>query len=152
MRWMAIVTAGFIATTLAAAFFGVVRSLGWTRLSPSILLGCLLYENPDSPIADTVGFLLLLLLGSTLVPMLYGLVFAAWIGPSWWTGMTLGAVHGLATTAMLPVVGTISACVRRGALPPPRRFGVGWGRFTPAGLVAGHLIYGAVVGATLAGF
>lgn len=152
MDWFAIVWSGFVATILAAAFFWVVRSFGWSRFSPSLLLGCIFFENPRSPITESAGFLLLLLLGSSAIPALYALAMALLGGPSWPSGAGLGALHGFAAAAALPIVGTVSACIRAGAEPRPGLFGIRWGWPTPLGVVSGHILYGAVTGAVLAAF
>lgn len=152
MEWIAIGWAGFVATMLQLAFFRIVYSFGLSRFSPTMQVGCIFSRNPYSPGTDTLGYLLLVVLGSTLVPALYALVLEAWSGPSWGTGLALGGVHGLLAAAALPGLGTISACIRAGAFPHPGVFGTDWGRFTPFGIVLGHLLYGGVTGAILAAF
>lgn len=152
MNWFAVAWAGFVATTLSAALFWVVRSVGWTRFSPTEQLGCLFLRNPRSPTTETIGFVLLFLLGSTVVPAAYVGIMRLLGEPGWWEGAVLGAVHGLAAAALLPAFGMITACGRAGLVPPPQRFGLGWGRATPFALVVGHALYGAVAGAIVAGF
>ncbi len=152
MNWIAIGWSGFVATTIATAFFWAYRSLGWTIFSPTIQLGGIFFRDPESPTTETVGFLLLFLLGSTAFPALYLLVMESWIGPGWFGGAILGVVHGLLAAAALPAIGTISASVRNGPLPHPGQFGLKWGRTTPLAIVLGHCIYGVVAGAILAGF
>lgn len=152
MDWIAIGWAGFVATMLQLAFFRVAYSFSVTRFSPTMQAGCIFMRNPYSPGTDTLGYLLLVALGSTVVPWLYALVMQTWTGVSWQSGLILGAAHGLAAAAALPGLGTISACIRAGAFPHPGRFGIEWGRFTPLVLVAGHVLYGGVAGAILAAF
>jgi hypothetical protein len=152
MNWIAIVWSGFVATTLAASFFWLVRSLGWTTFSPTIQLGCLLTGDPRLPLTETLGLALLFLLGSTVVPALYGVLFATLTGVSGLAGALLGLAHGLLAGALLPTLGMISACVRSGAIPPPGHFGIRWGWPTPFGVVFGHLLYGGVTGAVMAAF
>lgn len=144
--------AGFVATMLQLAYFGLVHSFGLSRFSPTVQLGCIFLRNPRSPSTDTLGYVLLVVLGSTVVPLLYALVLGAWSGPSWSAGLLLGGVHGALVAAALPGLGTISACIRSGALPAPGPFGIEWGKFTPANVVLGHVLYGGVAGAILAGF
>lgn len=152
MDWFAIGWSGFVASIVAAAFFWLLRSLGWSRFSPSVQLGCLFFRNPRSPMTETVGFLLFLLLGSTLIPAAYALLLAGLGRVSWPAGAGLGAVHGFIVAASLPLLGTVSACVRAGMEPRPGRFGIAWGWPTPLGVVTGHLVYGSVIGAVLASF
>jgi hypothetical protein len=152
MDWFAIGWSGFVASVVAAAFFWLLRSFGWSRFSPSIQLGCLFFRNPRSPMTETVGFLLFLLLGSSLIPAAYAYLMITADRASWPAGAGIGAVHGLVVAASLPLLGTVSACVRAGMEPPPGRFGMEWGWPTPLGVVTGHLVYGSIIGAVLASF
>jgi hypothetical protein len=67
-------------------------------------------------------------------PPLQGLVFS--LGPALLAGLV-----------MVPQLGLMHEGILRGALPAPGRFALrlGWGG--PVGLVLGHLVYGAVMGA-----
>lgn len=150
MDWSGLVWAGFVAVVVATAVLWVFRSFGLTTFSPSVQLGCLVVRNPLSPAADTLGFFLLLLLGSTLIPAAYAQLFEWFGGPTWTRGAALGILHGVLTAAALPMLGTISACVRSGAIPAPGPMGIQWGWLTPLALTVGHAFYGAVCGAILA--
>lgn len=152
MDWLAIGWSGFVATIVAAAFFWLTRSFGWSRFSPSLHLGCIFFRNPRTPLAETAGFVLLLVIGSSVVPALYAQVMAVLAAVSWPAGLALGALHGFATAAALPLFGTVSASVRAGAEPRPGTFGIEWGWPTPLVVVVGHMLYGATVGAILAAF
>lgn len=152
ITWSAILWAGLVATTLSAACFWLFRTFGWTDFNPSSQLGCLFFGNPRLPLAESVGLVMLFLLGSTVVAWLYAAVLRQTGGVSLAGGALMGLAHGAVTVASFPVLGTISACVRSGFLPPPGAFGLGWGRGTPAGVVAGHVVYGATLGAALAAF
>lgn len=152
MEWIAIGWSGFVATMLQLAFFSIVRSLRLSLFSPTVQVGCIFLRHPRNPATDVLGYVVLVLLGSSVVPLAYGLALEALGAPSWRAGAVLGALHGLAAAAALPGLGMISACIRSGAFPPPGMLGIGWGRFTPLGLVLGHVLYGGVVGAILAGF
>ena len=152
MEWIAIVWSGFVATTLGVAFFWVARSFDWTRFSPPVELGCLIIHDPRRPITETIGFLLIFLIGSTAVPALFAAILTRWTGPAWAGGLILGGFWGFAFAAALPLYGTISACVRSGAVPAPGPFGIRWGRPTPGIIFAGHMLYGATFAAVHAGF
>jgi hypothetical protein len=152
MNWVALGWSGFVATTMATAFFWVFRSLGWTLFSPTAQLGGIFFRDPESPNTETFGFAILFLLGSTVIPAVYAVVMPAIGGVGWQSGALIGRGHGMLTAAALPVIGTISASVRSGPLPHPGPFGLGWGRITPVAIVLGHGVYGGVVGAILAGF
>lgn len=152
MNWIAVVSAGFVAITVAIAVFWVFRALGLTIFSPTVQTGGIFLADPESPTTETVGFLLLFLLGSTVLAALYAFVLGRWLTVGWGGGAILGAAHGLLTAAALPILGTISASVRSGPLPHPGYFGLSWGRMTPVAVVLGHAVYGAVLGAILDGF
>lgn len=152
MHWSAILWAGFIATTLAAAFLWVFRNLEWTEFSPATQIGCVFFDNPRLPAAEGVGLLTLYLLGSSLVPAVYRGVLGAVGGVTWGSGALLGLVHGMLMVAALPYVAKVSVCVRNGRIPPPGRLGLAWGKGTPVGIVLGHALYGGVLGAALAAF
>ena len=152
MPWFAVASAGFVAVILAASVFWAFYALRLTQFSPSIQLGCLFVRNPNHPMTETVGFVLLVLLGSTIVPAVYAHVLELLGGPSWGTGLALGAAHGFLAAALLPLFGTISACIRSGAVPAPGLLGTRWGWLTPLALASGHGLYGAIYGMILANF
>ena len=149
MPFFSIAWAGFVAVILAAALFWLFRAFKLTEFSPSIQLGCLFLRNPNHPATETTGFLLLITLGSSLVAFTYDWLFGLLGGPSWLLGLGLGAVHGLLAAALLPAFGTISACIRAGAIRAPGPMGSKWGWLTPFAMVLGHGLYGAVCGAIL---
>ena len=66
----AVVWAGFVATILSACVFWLFRSFDLTRFSPTTQLGCIFFREPNVPLTETVGFLLFLAMGVTLVPAL----------------------------------------------------------------------------------
>ena len=152
ITWSAILWAGLVATTFAACCFWLFKAFALTEFSPSTQLGCLFLGNPRLPLTESLGLVLFFALGSTVVAWLYAAVLGRVGGVSLGGGALLGLLHGGIAVAALPVLGTISACVRSGFLPPPGRFGMAWGRGTPAGVVVGHVVYGATLGATLAAF
>lgn len=149
MTAFAVAWSGFVAVILAMALLSAFRALSLTEFSPTIQLGCLVVKNPRHPAAETTGFAMLLLLGSTIVPAVYAQLLNVVGGPSWQWGLALGVVHGLLAAALLPAFGTISACIRAGAIPAPGPMGTRWGWLTPVALAAGHGLYGAVCAAIL---
>ena len=142
-----LVWAGFAASVLAACAFWLLRTARLTLFSPTTLLGCMVHGDPRLPLTETTGVVLFMIVGSTLVPMLYAVAMRAAGGFGWGTGSLVGLVHGLLTTGLLPWVAGSSACVRQGHLPRPGTLAMGWGRGTPAAVVAGHVVYGAILGA-----
>jgi hypothetical protein len=142
--------AGFIAVISSAVLFWLLRALRLTSFSPSEQLGGIFLSDLHHPGADSLGFLLLLALGTLVFPEIYAWLLSLGPGVSAGWGALLGALHGLIAAAALPVLGTISASVRAGRTRAPGPFGRNWGRMTPVVVLAGHAVYGAVLGATLA--
>lgn len=150
--WSAIVWAGFVATTLAAACLRLFRSFGWTEFSPASQVGCFFFDNPRLPLAESLGLVLLFLVGTLVLAGTYAAVLDGMGGASLGSGALLGVLQGIVVVALLPSLGKVSACVRNGSIPAPGRLGLEWGRGTPAGIVLGHLVYGAALGTILAAF
>lgn len=152
MEWVALVFSGFVATTIAAAFFRLARSFHLTTFSPTILLGCVLLPDPRRPHTEALGFVLLLLAGSTVGAVLFRTVLDAIGRGDWVGGVATGAVMGLLISIAAPWIGMISACVKAGSIPPPGRLATGWGRATPGIILVGSMLYGGIFAATHAGF
>lgn len=148
----AVVWAGFVATILSACVFWLFRSFDLTRFSPTTQLGCIFFREPNVPLTETVGFLLFLALGMTLVPAVFAGLMGVMGGAGWGTGIAVGVLVGGAAAAALPLLERVSRCVKLGRLPPPGRFGMQWGRATPWAVVAGYVAYGAVMGGVLVAF
>jgi hypothetical protein len=152
MNWFAIIWSGFVATTLALAVFWVGRSFQWTSFSPTVQMGCIVLPDPRRPLTETIGFVIIYLIGSTLAPALLTALLGLWSGPAWIGGLLVGGVLGIAVAAALPIAGMISACIRLGYIQPPGKFGLEWGKPTPAIIILGHMVYGTVAAAIHAGF
>lgn len=150
--WNVVLWSGLVATTFAAATFWLFRTFGRTRFTPATALGGIVFPDPRTPLAETVGQVVFFVLQCTIVAAVYAAILAANGGPSAASGALLGGVHGVLGVALLPVIGTISASVRSGHEEPPGRFGTRWGSATPFSMVTGHVIYGALLGAALKAF
>jgi hypothetical protein len=147
-----VIWAGFVATILSAAFFWAARAVGATRFDAPVQLGCLVFSDPRHPRTETLGFGLLLLLGTLPVALVYAYLLRA---SGWATipgGALLGFLHASLALAALPLIGTISACARRGGTEAPGVLGIGWGRFTPLIFLLGHAFYGVVLALALEAF
>lgn len=147
--WGNVIWAGFAAGVLAACVFWLFRSFEWTSFSPATFLGCLFTGNPQLPLTETVGLVLFLGLGSTVLAALHAWLMYLLGGAGWGTGTLVGVLHGAAVVGAMPWLGRVNRCVRARRLLPPGRFGLGWGRLTPLAVVVGYTVYGAVLGAIL---
>lgn len=152
MNWVALVSAGFFATTLALVFFTLARAVRLTKLDPTADFGGLLTRDRDHPLSDTIGIVLLFLLGSAPLPALLATLLSGWAGPAAAGGAIAGGFLGLLIGFALSIPGMIRAQSRFGAPRVPGPFGIGWGKATPGVIVAGCMLYGAVAAAVLAGF
>lgn len=152
VSWNAILWSGFVATILSACVFWLFRSFEWTRFSPTTQLGCLFYRDPNVPVTETVGFLLFFALNVVVVAAVYAGLMRALGGPGWALGTLLGLLNGAAVVGALPLLTRVSKAVKEGRMPPPGRYGLAWGRATPWAILAGHGVYGAVLGAVLKAF
>jgi hypothetical protein len=144
--------AGSFATVLSAAFFWVARTYGATRFDLPVELGCLILADRHSPRTETLGFLILLVLGTGPVAMAYAFLFGTMGETTTLKGILLGVTHGVLALLFFAQVGTISACARRGEADEPGLLGIGWGRFTPLVFLMGHALYGGVFALALGGF
>jgi len=141
--------AGFIATTLGAAAFWIVRAQGITRLSPTRHLGGFFFRDPYRPQTDAVGLVILYAAGTFFLPVLYGMVLeqVGWV--TWQAGAALGLLIGVVLAALLPITARAVRAIRSGLMPEPGQFGLEWGWGTPLGIVLAHVVYGGVVMAVL---
>jgi hypothetical protein len=149
MTVMWVVCAGLVASALAAALFSAARSYGLTTFSPAVHLGCLVADDHRLPMTETLGLFIHFLLGSTVVPAAYAVALPGLGGPGWVSGGAMGLLHGGAVIATLPWLARVNRCVLAGRIPPPGRFGQGWGRNTAVVVMCAGVLYGAVVGAIL---
>ena len=97
--WGGIVWSGFVAGVLAASVLWLFRTLGLTRLSATGQLGCLFYDDPRLPMAETLGFGLFLALHATLLAALFAAVMRGAGGPGWGPGVGIGGVFGALVAA-----------------------------------------------------
>ncbi|MDQ3388475.1 MAG: hypothetical protein M3483_03110 [Gemmatimonadota bacterium] len=152
MAWSAIIWGGFVATTLGVACAWIFRAFGWTEVSPAAQVGSLFFRNPRLPITEGAGLLTLFVFGCSVIPAIYYLIMQAAGGFSAPGGALVGLLHGMGAVGALPFSGRFNASVRAGRLPPPGQLGLAWGWGTPVAILVGHIVYGAVLGATLDAF
>ena len=155
MDWAGWAVFGFAATAALTALFIAAQLAGLTRLDLPLLLGTLLTEDPDH--ARVAGFVLHLGFGQ-LFALLYAAGFAALGMATWWLGALFGLFHvGIALTALVPLLAGVSPRIAseraglgtRAVLEPPGLLGLNYGVQTPLVAIAGHLVYGIVLGLLL---
>ncbi|CAN5253119.1 hypothetical protein BH20GEM2_BH20GEM2_16110 [soil metagenome] len=152
VEWSIAVWSGLVATVAAAVAFWGFESFGLTEFTPARSLAGLVARDPRTPLAETLGQLTFLLLGSTVFAAAYVLILESIAEPDVANGAALGTLHGLLAVLSLPLLRYASRGVRSGSEVAPGRLGLAWGRGTPIGVLVGHAVYGAVLGASVSAF
>ncbi len=81
---------------------------------------------------------------------MYAAVFHWFDSASWLVGLVTGLIHGVVVGALaMPMMATVHPRMRGSGdgfrLDAPGFMGINYGKGTPMGLLAGHVIYGVVV-------
>jgi uncharacterized membrane protein YagU involved in acid resistance len=151
--WDRILLWGFAATAVLTIVLQGSQGLGLSRLSLPFLIGTLFSGRRAR--ASVVGFLVYLL-GGWGFAFLYVLLLADLGGSPAWAGALIGLMHALfllvVVLPLLPLVHPRMASeydsptpVRR--LEPPGFLGLNYGYRTPLTTMAGHVLYGGILGA-----
>lgn len=153
MNWPSWLLWGFVATVVLTALLAGSRGLGVTRMDLTYLLGTIF--TPDRDRAKLVGVLVHFVDG-WIFSLLYVAAFHAWGRATWWLGALIGLVHAtfVLTVAMsfLPALHPRMASEQQGPtvvrqLEPPGFLALHYGIRTPLVVLAGHLVFGAILGA-----
>jgi hypothetical protein len=143
---------GFVATLVLSTALSASQQLGFSRLNLPFIIGAMV--TPDRRRASVFGFLLHAANG-WLAALVYALAFESWGRATWWLGGAIGVVHGLfvllLVLPLLPGVHPRMASEHQGPEPtrelePPGVMGLNYGRFTPFVVLAGHVLFGAILG------
>ncbi len=152
MNWDQVFIWGLAATAVLTSVLYGSQSMGLSRLSLPFLFGTFFFHDRSK--ASVSGFVLYLI-GGWLFALLYFLLFAALGEATWWAGTITGFVHGLfLLTAFLPILPYIhprmateyDGPTSRRRLEPPGFLGLNYGRRTPMTTIAGHTLYGLLLG------
>ncbi len=144
---------GFIATLVLDVLFSAAQALGLTRLSLPYVLGTMVTKSRDR--AKLYGFGLHLIFGWA-AALIYVAAFHQLGRAGWWRGALGGLLHAAVVLFVLlpalPGLHPRMASERHGPeaekqLEPPGKIGLHYGLSTPAAIVLGHAIYGAILGA-----
>jgi hypothetical protein len=150
--WGALV-GGVVGTIVLTTILRAATELGLTRIDVPFLLGTAVTDNRVR--AKAVGYALHFIFGIAFA-LAYWAVFTVVGEAGIALGALLGLVHGLFAASalvnvLLPVVhprmGTgFDAAGSAPRLEPPGFLLLNYGRRTPLVTVAGHVVYGAIVG------
>ena len=146
---------GLIATAaMSGVQFGAQR-LGYSRLSVVFLIGTMFTgERKAANVAGMVFYLL----GGLLFTFLYYFIFVALRRSGWVFGSLVGLAHGVVLlVALLPLLPYMHPRMAseydppsyRRRLQPPGFLALNYGYRTPLATLIAHVIYGAILGATL---
>jgi hypothetical protein len=153
MSWAHWLLWGFVATVVLTTLLAGTQGLGYTRMSIPFMLGTIFTSDRDR--AKLIGFVVHLLNGWW-IAAIYVALFENWGTANWAIGAGVGLAHGLfvlvAVLPLLPGIHPRMASEQRGPTPtrllePPGFMALHYGRRTPLSVLAGHLIYGAILGA-----
>ena len=155
--WGALV-GGAIGTIVLTSGLRVAQELGVTRMDIPLLLGTIFTDERDR--ASAIGYVIHFANGLLFALAYYG-VFRAVGHAGWLFGAALGVVHaalagGILLTALLPAVhprmGTPwTDAAETPLLESPGFLLANYGRRTLIWRLAGHIVFGAIVGGFAAG-
>lgn len=143
---------GFVATFILSTVESASQQFGLSRMNLPFIIGAML--TPDRRRAGVLGFLLHAANG-WLFALLYAVAFESLHRAGWWLGAAIGVVQGLfvllVLLPLLPGFHPRMASVHQGPEPtrelePPGVMGLNYGRRTPFVVLAGHVLYGAIIG------
>jgi hypothetical protein len=138
--------AGIVGALALALMTDLSRGVGLIDANLARYQGCIVLGRSEGMGAWLAGMAVHLAMGSVLA-LGYALIFAVvWGQASWTTGALIGLAHGLAAGAGFPMLDRMNPCVRDGRMRGFGLFGRGYGWMMTAGLLMGHIVYGAIVG------
>ncbi len=152
-QWEPIALWGLVATVTMTTLLQGSQGMGLTRLSLAFLLGTFLTGNRAR--AGVVGFVAYML-GGWVFAVLYYLVMFNLDLVTWWLGGVIGVVHAVfllvVVLPLLPFFHPRMATEYDGPdenrrLEPPGFMGTNYGYRTPLTTIAGHALYGVILGA-----
>lgn len=159
--WWAALIAGFVGTLVMTAMMAMSSKTPLNNAPKMTLVqGSMVTDDPTK--ANAIGaFTHVIVMGSVVFGLGYVLLFNLFGSTAWWLGASIGAVHGIISGLMLPMMGrnhakmqpastfTGDATVERSGgklrIMRPGPFGNNWGKATPIGFVIGHAVFGLVV-------
>jgi len=142
------IIAGLSAAAVFSMFTAMARAMGMTTMSIEKTLGSMFAEGTTATVIGTIMHLM----SGIVFAFVYAVIFVA-VGAGasngWLIGAIIGLVHGLMVGALvMPMMGTIHPAVKAGTMTAPGFFAINRGEATPAGMIVGHIIFGAVLGFT----
>jgi len=137
--------AGFLATLAMTALMYMGPVMGLPEMSIANMLGTMFASGPGLALA--IGLLIHFMMGSLLFPLAYHFLFQPGAGSGTPRGLWFGAgLWALANFMIMPMMSIVHPLVRSGAMRAPGLLMLNLGAMAPLGSLAGHLLYGALLG------
>jgi uncharacterized membrane protein YagU involved in acid resistance len=143
---------GFAATIMLTTLTVAGQSFGLTRIDIPLIVGTMFTADRDR--AKVIGYVVHVFNG-WMFAIVYALFFENVHIASWWFGALIGTIQGIVVvTAVLPLLPGVHPRIVSDfwgpeptrLLEPPGFLTTNYGRATPAILIIGHAIYGAILG------
>lgn len=143
-----ILLAGLLGTLAMTSWMYVAHAFGVARHNPGFFLGTLLFGVTRTAFA--AGMVIHFLIGVIAAAVYAALMSLLSVPGGVLWGMLFGAVHWLAVMIGYGFVASWHPAVKRGEVQNPGFFGLNDGWTEPAMTFIDHLLFGAIVGGTLA--
>ncbi len=146
MDWLSAFWAGLAGGVVMGIWAMMMNMVGFSQMSMANYEGCMITGNTEGTGTFAAGMVMHLVL-SVLIAFVYAFAFETiWGNATWLSGLVFGAVHWIIAGLVLPMMDSMSTCVKRNAMTPLRMFASGYGSDAVITFLVGHLLYGAVVG------
>lgn len=149
MAWLTAAGAGMLGALVMTIMTDASRAMGLIDANMSRYQGCVVLGRMEGMAPLLTGLALHLSIGAVMA-LGYAVLFEFIGAAGWWRGATIGAVHWIMAGLAFPLLDRMNRCVVDGRI---RGFGImgrNYGPMMVAGLMAGHVVFGAIVGALYA--
>lgn len=149
LNWLTASGAGVIGAVAMTIMTDTSRALGLIEANMSRYQGCLVTGRSEGWTALAAGLATHLMIGAVLA-LGYAIVFRLVGQATWATGAITGFVHWGVAGLAFPIMDRMNPCVADGRIRGFGIMGKNYGTMMILGLMMGHVLYGAIVGALYA--
>jgi hypothetical protein len=146
MAWLTAAGAGVLGALVMTIMTDASRAMGLIDAHMSRYQGCIVTGRMDGPGPLLSGLALHLAIGAVLA-LGYAVLFELMGAAGWGRGAMIGLGHWVLAGLAFPLLDQMNRCVADGRI---RGFGImgrNYGPMMVVGLMAGHVVFGAIVGA-----
>ncbi len=153
MNRTGVVLWGLVSTIVMTTTMAGSQALRLTRMNVPYMLGTMVTDDRDR--ATMLGLVVHVVSGLGFAAF-YAAAFESWRRATWWAGAAIGVLHGAAMLLVgmraLPAVHPRMVREDEGPratrqLEPPGWLALNYGPRTPATVMLGHVLFGAIFGA-----